>query len=561
MDANEAMSSLGDPWRKPWQMLMYFLIRIPSEVIPSWQMMAIIFIGAEPKHRCRLPDAVSPSEAIPYRKVSGERIYDSCVVYENYSSATNRKVPCPLGWEYEQDSYTITEQWDLVCSDNYGSESTQMFLVIGVIVGSLTVMPIADKFGRKRTFLISACAGNLVLFVTAWVNNYYVFIALRLLVGVFLQGTMMPAYVLSCELFPARQRTMAGVILMQVWSVSLVVLAGLAYFVRNWRHLLIITSFPGVFMIPLFWIIPESVPWLIANNRLEEAKQILHKAARWNKVELPQKYRPATTAAPLTRVSAAENEQNCPLMTKEEGPVSVETTTQYTMVDLFRSRRLTVNLLVMFYLWFVICLVYYGLSLTSGTLAGNKYLNVCLSGAIEIPAYITCAIVLKYLGRRWPMFVFFSIAGLSLLATLVIPQTTASGTDLSVLIVTLNMVGKFGITATFGGIFLYTTEIFPTTIRNIAFGLASAGGRMGSLASPYSTYFLRVAPWFPGVVFGTMAIIAATLTLLLPETLGRALPQTIEEVENWNGRKERPHMEITVTVVGKVEKEKIPGKI
>jgi len=101
-------------------------------------------------------------------------------------------------------------------------------------------------------------------------------------------------------------------------------------------------------------IIPESVPWLIANNRLEEAKQILHKAARWNKVELPQKYRPATTAAPLTRVSAAENEQNCPLMTKEEGPVSVETTTQYTMVDLFRSRRLTVNLLVMFYLWYVI---------------------------------------------------------------------------------------------------------------------------------------------------------------------------------------------------------------
>ena len=76
-----------------------------------------------------------------------------------------------------------------------------------------------------------------------------------------------------------------------------------------------------------------------------------------------------------------------------------------------------------------------------------------------------------------------------------------------------------------------------------------------------SMFQLRVAPWFPGVVFGTMAIIAATLTLLLPETLGRALPQTIEEVENWNRRKERPHMEITVTVVGKVEKEKIPGKI
>ena len=43
----------------------------------------------------------------------------------------------------------------------------------------------------------------------------------------------------------------------------------------------------------------------------------------------------------------------------------------------------------------------------------------------------------------------------------------------------------------------------------------------------------RVVPWLPNVVFGVMCLIAAIMTLLLPETLGRPLPQTIEEVERW----------------------------
>lgn len=37
----------------------------------------------------------------------------------------------------------------------------------------------------------------------------------------------------------------------------------------------------------------------------------------------------------------------------------------------------------------------------------------------------------------------------------------------------------------------------------------------------------------PAVIFGAMSLIAAVLTLFLPETLNRPLPQSIEEVENW----------------------------
>ena len=38
-------------------------------------------------------------------------------------------------------------------------------------------------------------------------------------------------------------------------------------------------------------LISESIPWLVAKGRIRDAKKILEKAARWNNVELPEKYR------------------------------------------------------------------------------------------------------------------------------------------------------------------------------------------------------------------------------------------------------------------------------
>ena len=40
-------------------------------------------------------------------------------------------------------------------------------------------------------------------------------------------------------------------------------------------------------------------------------------------------------------------------------------------------------------------LVYYGLSLSTSTLAGDRYVNFFLSGVVEVPAYGLTIIVLK----------------------------------------------------------------------------------------------------------------------------------------------------------------------
>ena len=46
-------------------------------------------------------------------------------------------------------------------------------------------------------------------------------------------------------------------------------------------------------------------------------------------------------------------------------------------------------------------------------------------------------------------------------------------------------------------------------------------------------------PWLPGLVFGALSTVAGLLTLLLPETLGRPLPQTIDDIEQWYSDKQK----------------------
>ena len=47
----------------------------------------------------------------------------------------------------------------------------------------------------------------------------------------------------------------------------------------------------------------------------------------------------------------------------------------------------------------------------------------------------------------------------------------------------------------------------------------------------------RKVPWLPQVLLGIVSIIAGLAALLLPETRWRPLPETVEEVEIWDGKR------------------------
>jgi len=86
---------------------------------------------------------------------------------------------------------------------------------------------------------------------------------------------------------------------------------------------------------------------------------------------------------------------------------------------------------------------------------------------------------------------------------------------------------------TFTIVFLYASELYPTSIRNLAVGSCSTFARLGSTAAPYVVMLSQlpgVSVTFPMVIFGVLAVTAGLMILWLPETLHSNMCQTIEEV-------------------------------
>mmetsp|Transcript_2928 Transcript_2928/g.10414 ORF Transcript_2928/g.10414 Transcript_2928/m.10414 type:complete len:184 (-) Transcript_2928:60-611(-) len=178
--------------------------------------------------------------------------------------------------------------------------------------------------------------------------------------------------------------------------------------------------------------------------------------------------------------------------------------------------------MVLTYTWCMISAVYYGLQLGVGDLAGTIYINFFLQSIIEVPSTLTAAFTVDHLGRR-PTFVTALLGAAA--GCFVCALSTG----------TVRMVGaimgKFFVTGAFNSAFLYTSEMFPTVVRNGAVGLCSQAARIGGIVAP-AVIYLGTALDSTGtyyVVFGLVMAVAGLLSLNLPETRGAHLSDALED--------------------------------
>lgn len=184
------------------------------------------------------------------------------------------------------------------------------------------------------------------------------------------------------------------------------------------------------------------------------------------------------------------------------------------------------RVLILIYDWTINAFVYYGLSLNSVSLSGNKYLNFILVCLVEIPGYTVAWIAMNKIGRRW------SLAGSLLLCGITCILSGSVPSEFVWLSITLFLTGKFAVTSSFGIIFVHTAEMLPTIIRSGGVGFLSTMARLGALVAPFVPLLRVYSESLPVIIFGVSAFIGGMLTFLLPETLGKKLPETIEEAEN-----------------------------
>lgn len=74
-----------------------------------------------------------------------------------------------------------------------------------------------------------------------------------------------------------------------MFAVGQVVLGSVAWLVQPWRYMIMTLHIPCFLIISYYWILSESVRWLLSKRRFAEAKVVLEKVARVNKKEISEK--------------------------------------------------------------------------------------------------------------------------------------------------------------------------------------------------------------------------------------------------------------------------------
>ncbi|XP_012940625.1 organic cation transporter protein-like [Aplysia californica] len=105
------------------------------------------------------------------------------------------------------------------------------------------------------------------------------------------------------------------------------------------------------------------------------------------------------------------------------------------------------------------------------------------------------------------------------------------------IVVALSLLGKMAISSASILMYTYTAELFPTKCRAFGLGSCSMVARIGGISSAYvadlNTYVHgQFGQVLPQLVFGAAGIVGALLTLILPETRNRKLPETIADAKN-----------------------------
>lgn len=77
----------------------------------------------------------------------------------------------------------ISFQFDLVCDKAlYGTISTSL-VYIGSIMGAIVIGILSDKLGRKTIIFSAGCAVSLFSLLSAFPNDYWLFVLFRIVVG------------------------------------------------------------------------------------------------------------------------------------------------------------------------------------------------------------------------------------------------------------------------------------------------------------------------------------------------------------------------------------------
>src|SRR6266540_1954521 len=337
---------------------------------------------------------------------------------------------------------------------------------LGQLLGALLFGWIAERYGRMTAMIWSIALFAVMSLACAFAWDYDSLLVLRTIQGIGLGGEVPVAAVFISELAKAQGRGRFVLLYELVFPIGLVAASLTGLWVvphLGWQYMFVIGALPALLALVLRSLLPESPRWLAVHGRHGEAEAAMSLIETQTQKAIGQ---------PLPPVKPV-------VSTSDKGA---------SWADLFGSFYLR-RTLVVWVIWFAAYFVNYGLSIWLPTVYRTVF-------KLPLDVSLRYGLITQSVG---------------LLGTLICSLAIAY-----FFISTINI-----------GVYLYTPELYPTRVRALAVGAATAWLRFASIIGP-TVVGMMLAGGLPSVfaTFAVVAAIAAVITALFAvETRGRVLEE------------------------------------
>lgn len=371
---------------------------------------------------------------------------------------------------------------------------------VGMAIGAVFSGALADKFGRKAVFASTLVIYSIATAACAFAPNLTWLLVCRFVVGLGLGGQLPVAVTLVSEYIPAHVRGRFIVLLESFWGLGWLVAALVSYFVIpsfDWHVAFLIGGLPALYVFVILKKVPESIPYLINQGRIEEAHALLQNLERQCGVEV--------------------------IETIEVKAVSAKKNVSFTQLW---SGGFAKRSLMLWLIWFGIVYSYYGIFTWLPSLLVKEGYSIVQSfeyvlGMIlaQLPGYVAAAWLVEKLGRKATLAGFIGFCAISAYC---FGQSTTVAT-----IMFWGCLMSFFNLGAWGVLYTYTPEQYPANIRAFGSGWASAIGRIGGIVAPLVVTHMMVAEKGFSHVFMmfTVVLLAVALVIVVlgEETKGKTL--------------------------------------
>lgn len=376
---------------------------------------------------------------------------------------------------------------------------TGTLFFLGMMIGAMLFGRLADRFGRRRVLLTTVAIDALFGLASVFAPNFSVLLVFRFITGAAVGGTLPVDYAMMAEFLPPKNRGRWLVMLEGFWAIGTIAVALVAWsasavgYAEGWRAIFLATAVPALIGFGLRVFVPESPMFLIKSGRAHEAKAV------------------------LDRILAANGQQALPADTEIVLPHPGQPTS--LLSPLLRRRTL-----LMLPVWFLVSLAYYGVfTWMPSQLVGQGFGFVRGYGFLfvvtlaQLPGYALAAWGVERIGRKPTLIAFLvlSAAGCGLFVV--------AGS--SVLVAAALILMSFALLGSWGALYAYTPELYPTAARATGMGAAGAMARLGGLLAPTLIGYVMAQGFSIAIgVFALLLLVAALAALRIDvETRQQAL--------------------------------------